>query len=421
MNRCVGIVGLELSHLPTSPETFLPLMPAAAPPVRLRLAAALCAVAALFAAGVGLAAEGGTNAKIKQSNDELGRVRARIEEAAKQIERDRSHQSSERGAVESAEKKIAEAQAQLRRVSAEVEAQEGKVRSAQAGRVAAEQRLAREKDLLARQLRAAYVIGESGRTELLFSQNDPDRIDRLLTYFDYMGHASTAHIGRINDEIAAVQQQQQQYEVELKSLHELQAQHKRALVELQSDRDTRAKAVAALEAQIAGETQTLKQLQDSEKQLQNLLQQLHNSLADTPVRPSGPQKAFPEMRGKLSWPLRGELLARFGDAKADNRLQWKGLWIGAQEGSAVHASAHGRVAYVGWLSSYGLIVVLEHEKGFFTLYGHNATISKAAGDIVSGGDVIATVGNTGGYEQPGLYFEVRKGTESLNPTDWLAR
>lgn len=375
----------------------------------------------MFVAGAGLAAEGGTNAKIKQSNDELGRVRARIEEAAKQIERDRSHQSAERVAVENAEKKIAETQTQLRRIGAEVDAQEAKVRSAQAGRVAAEQRLAREKDLLARQLRAAYVIGESGRTQLLFSQNEPDRIDRLLTYFDYMDRASSAHISRINEEIAAVQQQQQQYEAELTSLHKLQAQHKRVLVELQSDRDSRAKAVAALETQIAGETQTLKQLQDSEKELQNLLRQLHNSLADTPVRPSGPQKAFPELRGKLAWPLHGDILARFGDAKADNRLQWKGLWIGAQEGTPVRASAHGRVAYVGWLSSYGLIVVLEHEKGFFTLYGHNATISKTAGDMVASGDVIATVGNTGGYEQPGLYFEVRKGTESLNPTDWLAR
>ena len=87
----------------------------------------------------------------------------------------------------------------------------------------------------------------------------------------------------------------------------------------------------------------------------------------------------------------------------------------------MHASARGRVAYVGWLSSYGLIVVLQHDKGYFTLYGHNSAVSRTAGEWVSAGDVIAQAGNTGGYERTGLYFEVRKGTEPMDPKDWLGR
>jgi len=385
------------------------------PPLLRALALAL----ALFVSP-GHAAES-AGKQLKQSTDALNRVRARIEAANKHIERDRGEQSEQRSAVEAAEKKIAETQAQLRKLAAEVEAQDVRVRAAQANQAAAERRLDQEKDLLARQLRSAYVIGQTGRAELLLSQDEPDRVDRLLTYFDYMNRASAGHISRIDEEIAQVQAEQQKHQQELKAQRELQAQRKRVLVELQADRDARARAVAALEQRISGETQELKQLQDSEKALQGLLQQLRESLADVPVKPSGPQKAFPEMRGKLAWPLRGDILARYGDPKADSRLQWKGLWIGTAEGAAVHASAHGRVAYVGWLSSYGLIVVIEHEKGFFTLYGHNATVSKNTGDSVSAGDVIATVGNTGGYEQTGLYFEVRKGTEPLNPTDWLAR
>ena len=85
------------------------------------------------------------------------------------------------------------------------------------------------------------------------------------------------------------------------------------------------------------------------------------------------------------------------------------------------AAAHGRVAYVGWLSSYGLIVVLQHDKGYYTLYGHNSSVSRSAGEWVNAGEVIALAGNTGGYDQPGLYFELRSGAEAIDPKGWLAR
>ena len=131
------------------------------------------------------------------------------------------------------------------------------------------------------------------------------------------------------------------------------------------------------------------------------------------------QPEHAQQRGRLPWPLKGPLLARYGEDKADPRLSWKGLWIGADEGTPVRAVARGRVAYTGWMSRYGLIVVLEHENGYLTLYGHAATSTRSTGETVAAGDVIATAGDTGGYDKPGLYFEIRKGTDPLNPRDWL--
>lgn len=359
--------------------------------------------------------------RLKQNTEALGRVRSKIEAATRNIERAREAQSAQRLAVEDAERKIIETQAQLRRVTAQADTQEGRVREAQADHAAAERRLDAQRELLARQLRSAYIVGQTGRAQLLLSREPPDRIDRLLTYFDYLNRDSAGHIDAINADLARVQIEQDKVEGELKTLREVQASRQRALAQLEGDRAARNAAVARLDRRIAGETEDLKQLQGSEQALQGLLKQLREAMAETPVRPHGPQKAFPEMRGKLSWPLHGNILANYGDAKADSRLQWKGLWIAATEGAAVRASAGGRVAYVGWLSSYGLIVVVEHEKGFFTLYGHNASVTKVAGENVDAGDVIAAVGNTGGYEQSGLYFEVRKGTEPLDPRDWLGR
>ncbi|GAC1632696.1 MAG: peptidoglycan DD-metalloendopeptidase family protein [Nevskia sp.] len=376
----------------------------------------------LIVATAAVAAADNPGNRLKQSAEELGRVREKIQAANRAIERAKASQSAEREAVEAAERRIIETQAQLRRVSVQVETQEAHVRTAEAGRAAAEHRLDAERDLLRRQLRSAYVIGQSGRTQLLLSQQAPDRAERLLTYFDYLNRASARHIEAIHTELETVRAEQQKVEAELKTLRDVESARRRRLAELEADRAARSVAIARLEQKISGDAQELKQLQDSEQALQSLMKQLRDALAAAPpVRPSGPQKAFPEMRGKLSWPLHGEILARYGDPKADSRLQWKGLWIAANEGAPVHASAAGRVAYTGWLSSYGLIVVIEHEKGFFTLYGHNASVSAEVGERVAAGDVIAAVGNTGGYERHGLYFEVRKGTDPLDPTDWLGR
>ena len=69
---------------------------------------------------------------------------------------------------------------------------------------------------------------------------------------------------------------------------------------------------------------------------------------------------------------------------------------------------------------YGLIVILEHEDDYFTLYGHLDNVAVSAGDSVALGENVGTVGDSGGHDKTGLYFEVRKGTEPLDPRDWLS-
>jgi murein hydrolase activator len=64
---------------------------------------------------------------------------------------------------------------------------------------------------------------------------------------------------------------------------------------------------------------------------------------------------------------------------------------------------------------YGLIAVLEHEGGYYSLYGHNQNVTVAVGDWVKTGDLIASVGATGGHEKNGLYFELRNGADAVNP------
>ena len=79
------------------------------------------------------------------------------------------------------------------------------------------------------------------------------------------------------------------------------------------------------------------------------------------------------------------------------------------------------MVYVGWLHRYGLIVLVEHDGGYYSLYGHAQTATVKVGDMLRAGQVLARAGDTGGHEQPGVYFELRKGTQAIDPRQWLAR
>jgi septal ring factor EnvC (AmiA/AmiB activator) len=115
------------------------------------------------------------------------------------------------------------------------------------------------------------------------------------------------------------------------------------------------------------------------------------------------------------------LLQDFGQPRVGGKLTWNGVVLAAPRGREVRSVYHGRVAFADWLAGLGLLVIVDHGDSYMTLYGYNETIVKNAGDWVAPGDVIATVGDSGGQAQPALYFEIRKGKQPVNPRRWVTR
>jgi septal ring factor EnvC (AmiA/AmiB activator) len=121
----------------------------------------------------------------------------------------------------------------------------------------------------------------------------------------------------------------------------------------------------------------------------------------------------------LHFPLRGDLVAKFGSKRGDGP-NWKGLFIRAAEGTEVKAVAAGRVIFADWLRGFGNLIIVDHGAQYMTIYGNNQAVLKRAGDSVKAGDVIANAGNSGGNEQSGLYFEMRHEGRAFDPLAWLA-
>lgn len=136
--------------------------------------------------------------------------------------------------------------------------------------------------------------------------------------------------------------------------------------------------------------------------------------------PRGP--AFSSLEGRLEPPVEAPVVRKFGrvvDAQFLTKTRRTGIDFAAPAGTAVRAVAPGEVRFAGWFRGYGKLVILDHGENYFTVFGHLEDIRVEVGDGVKGGRVIATVGESGSLLGPRLYFEIRHGSEPLDPERWL--
>jgi septal ring factor EnvC (AmiA/AmiB activator) len=399
---------------------------------RLFLASALLWPAVLTWSAPAAAEAGG-------SEQRLAEVRSRIERLQREIEGSKSRADALSQEVEKAEQKISGVQRQLALLRRQLHTQQTRVRKAQADLEDADRRLDGHRQSLAAQVRAAYVIGHNASARLLLNLSNMQQVDRMVTYFDYLNRARADQMRGMNAEAEKLRALRDRLDEEAETLATLREEQQAALERLQGLRTERAGQLDQLRQKIGSGQEELQELRETEREIQRVLESIQKTLRELPPEPPpqpSPRPApepesrqpaifsdrpFPTLKGRLPWPVRGPLLAAYGQPKAGGRLSWNGHWIAAETGTPVHAVAAGRVVYTGWMHRYGLIVIVEHEGGYFTLYGHNQSVAHNAGDRVQAGEIVAEAGSTGGHEDAGVYFEVRRGTLSLDPRLWLGR
>lgn len=383
-----------------------------------RVLSTLLCVFALLAPAPAVLAQG-DDARIEQSTRDLERVRIRIRALSKRIENDTDRQDEVAKALQASEQRISELLASLSRLSRQIEDQRTAVSQAEAERDDAAKRADAQRAVLAEQVRAAYQMGRQGRTKLLLNQEDPVAVGRVLTYYDYVAKARSERIKGFVALIDRLKKLEADLAGKLSELSRLRDQREDSLDKVEQSRALREAALSKLEERIRDGREEVRQLKADEQRLTELLESLQDLLADIPLN-LGESLPFAQRRGTLSWPLKGRVLAAYGAPKAGS-LRWKGVWIGADAGDAVEAVAPGRIAYVGWMHRYGLLVIVEHGDDYYTLYGHNQTAFKQVGEWVKAGERLAAAGNSGGHRSTGLYFELRQGKRAVDPIGWLAR
>jgi septal ring factor EnvC (AmiA/AmiB activator) len=368
-------------------------------------------------AGVGAADE---QAELRKRTQSLEHMRGRMQALDRELAESRGRHDALLQEIEQGEVKLEELRKRLAAHKALTTEKTAALRKTRAEREALEKKLSNQRALLGRQVRAAYLMGRRGTAKLVLRQDDISRMERLLTHFEYLNRARTRSIANIAEQKSAVRALEERQEQQAAELAAAQADHEKMVAALASAGMQRTDMLRKLRSRISGGESELEQLRAGERELVTLINKLKDLLAEIPAgfhtsQPLGKQK------GRLPWPARGRLLANYGAPKAGGKLKWSGIWIAATEGSPVRAVANGRVAYVGRLQRFGLLAVVEHGDGYYTLYGHAAEIIKAAGDSVRAGEVLGRAGTSGGHDQSGVYFELRKGSQPVDPKDWLGR
>lgn len=278
-----------------------------------------------------------------------------------------------------------------------------------------EAKLKLQRSLLAAQLKSAYSLGEHDYSKMLLNQQDTGKLERVLSYYQYFNRARLKQLSDLNNTItdlqqvlAALSEKQQQLSATLLVLQQQQQQLTQAKAKQQQ-------AVISLQDTLKQQGRQLEYLKQNEASLQTTLEQLRK-LAEKARELIGLGKD----KGKLTWPVKGSLLQRFGESRQGG-ISSRGILIQSQEGASVKAVADGQVIYADWLKGYGWVIVLDHGAGFMSLYGHNQSLLKQPGSRINAGETIAHAGMSGGQAMPGLYFEIREKGEAVNPLQWLRK
>tara|TARA_R110001592_G_scaffold1377_5_gene8264 strand:+ start:3329 stop:4495 length:1167 start_codon:yes stop_codon:yes gene_type:complete len=269
-----------------------------------------------------------------------------------------------------------------------------------------------QEQLLAKQLRSAYTTGQHDYLKLLLNQQQSEKIQRTITYYQYMNKARVNEIEKFQTTIAQLIIVTTQHQKQVEHLQTLKQNQQKQRVALSENKDNRSKTLASLGKKLLSSKQQLAKLKADEANLAAALQKL-----TTLIRAEVDLTGLSKLKRKLTWPVKGRLLRSFG-SKKQGYLKWKGVLLGAPIGRQVQTIHNGTVLFSDWLKGYGLLTVIDHGNGYMSLYAYNQTLLKSVGDQVETGEPIALVGQSGGQDQAGLYFEIRHQGKAVNPKLW---
>lgn len=286
-----------------------------------------------------------------------------------------------------------------------------------------------ERNQLEKLLYQQYLKGQQDYLRLVVNQKDPHQIARDLHYYKKFSLAAAESIKDLQNHQNQIQDLTHASHQKKQEIITIQSEYSTQRQKLEQAKNKHHVMLTQISGQITQQQQEINKLQSDEKRITNLVNEINKLLVqekskNTLINSKLPNASttgipFSSLRGKLNLPVRGKLLNSFGGQRSGKHVMWKGLFIQSPNGSDVKAISEGRVVFADWLRGFGNLMILDHGNNYMSLYGNNETLLKKVGDIIRGGDTIATVGNSGGNPDTGLYFELRHKGKPFDPLSWI--
>ncbi len=340
--------------------------------------------------------------KIKQVTQDLTRLQRQQNKANKNLQHIEQQYGKISRTVHDLQVRIKQKQQRLNEIEREIRVQKGW--------------LATQKEWLADQVRATYALGRQEPLKLLLNQQDMARSSRIMRYYQYFNQARIQNVEQVNASLQLLAELKKEKEQGVQAIQRLFVESVQKKKQLASTKQERKRVLRQIKKDLTGHRSNLSKLKKNERQLKRLMSALQQATKKDLLSSTQVTKPFKQLKGHLAWPVRGKLVRSFASSRGES--QWHGVLLRAKEGSPVYSVAHGQVVFSDWFKGYGLLLIIKHDKNYMSLYAFNQSLYKEKGDWVEAGDIIATVGKSGGREQAGLYFEIRKKNKPINPALW---
>lgn len=362
--------------------------------------------------------------------EQLDSLRQRISALQQELEKTSASRSEAADALRESERAISESNRKLNDLAQQQQEATRALGQMQQKSTQLEKAVQQQQAQLGNLLYQQYLGGHQDYLKLLLNNRDPDQVARDLQYYQYIARDRAAWLASLRSNLAQInglEKQTKEKSAEIASLQEDEHTQKK---HLEADRREHRRVLGKIADQLKQQRREMGHLQRNENRLSQLVEKISRMLA--PAKGSSVLSneklpddrfdgtPFASLKGKLALPVKGVVTNRFGTPHPDSRVLWKGLFMRAPSGEPVRAVAAGRVVFADWLRGFGNLLIIDHGKGYMSLYGNNETLYKQVGDTLHGGDTVATVGKSGGNAESGLYFELRYEGKPLNPMRWVA-
>jgi len=423
------------------------------------------------------ALQAATNDNAEAAKGDLQQVKEKIQQLANALKASRVAKQDAHEALKASETAISASRKKLREIQDAQQENRGKLQDLQKQMSLLQRQVNQQRNALNAQLNQQYRHGNNSPLQMLLQQQDPANTTRNLKYLGYVTAAHQQQIQSLQDNQEAIDRVRAATTEQLHETERLASQYSETTQKLESEKSRRSEALNELSKQIETQEQQMVRLKKDEEALSQLFQRLlaeakkreqealakakrekeaaakraaelarkkksawrtferspqtnveesdNSSSSSTVIAKNETlpeynaiKENFAQLRGRLRLPVRGDVINRFGTARADTGVSWKGIFIRAKEGSEVKSVAGGQVVFADWMRGFGNLIVIDHGNGYMSLYGNNEALYKASGQSVKSGDTIAAVGNSGGNAENGVYYELRRNSIPFDPLQW---
>ena len=358
----------------------------------------------------------GVNAQTRLQLDD---VRKEIERLEADLEAKADREKSLLEQAEDVDRKIGLQKTLLKGLEQERRSQETRIAEIERSLRDTRKRFERLKTIVSRRIVSLYKRGKGSDWEALLSMKSVNQTLVWLKYQRRIVENDRRNLRLLEEKQRSIETQSRRLREELREKEALIAEQQNETEKLEGQKRTQVGLLQRMRDDMTALREQIDAKQKVFSEIKGRISREEERRRAAP-RPGSPS-AFPSLKGKLDWPVRGSIVQKYGlqrDPVFKTETNNIGVVIRGKAGDNVYAVSDGSVYWVTWQRGEGNLIILDHN-GYYTVYGRLEVVQVNQDDVVKRGDILGTIGDDSSLYGPLLSFSVWNGRDAENPENWL--